>query len=624
MFLWERASEFLYSRKYGEKINVLDNRVSGLQQPIYEMIALRSNRNQMPREIREENRSLYRFFLTDSLDIEGRKNWVIRFREVDYKQTSRKRKFNGYLYVDADTYALKKIESNSRKKSEGSITSIWTPLDGKWFLLKENLKIKMGSTNFDLPTPENTSDKETTQKKPQKKFGNYVYLTADYFDFKTPIENEQPKNFRGYTMEVQNSDGKLLDGFRTDSLTAREKETYTQIDSVGRKYKLDEKLNIFTGFIKGNIRVGKVDFDASRIISYNKYEHIRLGAAAKLNEKFSRFISPDAYFAYGFGDRAWKYGAGIDLHTTREKNSFFRAEYFHDVTAAGTFSQNLWNFRMKIMNSGVTLNNSQFYKFDGFRVAYENDITNGITLNIAARKATEEATFDYNFKNLGNQFESFSSIITLKFSPNSRNIMTPGGKYTYDQRFPELYVNYEQGFKTLGGDFSFSRFDAMFVHSFKTGLGVTGFRLYGGLLLGEAPIWDNFTMNGLGNSRNGLNFNLTSYLGFATMEGGKYFNDQFFGTYFTHRLPFYFKSFGKNTSSFDLIYRGTIGNMKKPELHQMDFQKLDHLYNEVGLEWNNFLSTQFNLGFFYRVGYYNTPKFIDNFALQLKFKILGF
>ena len=78
LFLWERASQYLFSQKYGEKINILDNRVSGLKQPIYEMISLRSNRNQIPREIREENRTLYRYFLTDSIDIDGRKNYVIR------------------------------------------------------------------------------------------------------------------------------------------------------------------------------------------------------------------------------------------------------------------------------------------------------------------------------------------------------------------------------------------------------------------------------------------------------------------------------------------------------------------------------------------------------------------
>ena len=64
--------------------------------------------------------------------------------------------------------------------------------------------------------------------------------------------------------------------------------------------------------------------------------------------------------------------------------------------------------------------------------------------------------------------------------------------------------------------------------------------------------------------------------------------------------------------------------MKNKEFHQFEFEKLDHLYNELGLEWNNFLSSQFNLGFFYRVGYYSSPKFKDNFAIQFKLKLLGF
>ena len=181
LFLWERASEFLFSKKYGEKINILDNRVAGLQQPLYEMMALRSNRNKIPREVQEENRSLYRYFLTDSIEIDGRKNFVIRFRQVDYKKPINRRKFNGYIYVDTETYGLKKIESNSKKRSEGSITSIWKPIDNKWFLSKENFKFRMGSTVFDQKKEDKKDKKE--DKKDRKKFGNYVYMMADYFDF---------------------------------------------------------------------------------------------------------------------------------------------------------------------------------------------------------------------------------------------------------------------------------------------------------------------------------------------------------------------------------------------------------------------------------------------------------
>lgn len=622
LFLWERASEFLFSKKYGEKINILDNRVAGLKEPIYEMMTLRSNRNRIPREIREENRTLYRFFLTDTIEIEGRQNYVIRFRQVDYKQPVNKRKFNGYLYVDTQTFGLKKIESNSKKKSEGSITSIWKPIDNKWFLSKENLKIKMGSTVFGNTKNDEKKNKDSVNKNLQK-FGNYVFMVADYFDFKTQI-SENKKDFAGYTISVKNSDGKILDTFRTDSLGAREKITYEKIDSVGKKYKLDQKLNAFTGLIKGKIRIGKVDLDAAQLLKYNKYEGARLGIAAKLNERFHPYLSPDAYLAYGFKDEGWKYGAGIDIKTTLNKNSFFRAEYYNDVMAAGRFSENLWNFKMKIMNSGIDLKNDRFYRYEGFKIAFENDLSNALTFNISAKKDIEEATFDYNFMNLGQKFENFASKITLKYAPKSKNIMTPSGKFTYEQSFPEFYINYEQGMQTLGGDLNYSRWDALAQHNFKTKAGVTGIRVYGGLLTGDAPIWHHFAMNGLGSGKDSFNFNLTSFLGFATMESGKYYNDKFAGFYFTHRIPWYFKTFGENTSSFDVVYRGIIGDMKNPEYHGLEFQKLDHLYQEIGLESNHFLGTPFNLGFFYRVGHYSTLPFKENFAVQLKFNFLGF
>ncbi|PZU87230.1 MAG: hypothetical protein DI529_07555 [Chryseobacterium sp.] len=628
MFLWERAMEFLYSKKYGEKTNILDNRISGLKNPVYELLALRSNRNKVPREILPENRSLYRYFLTDSIDIEGRMNYVIRFRQVDYKVPVNRRKYNGYLYIDKETYAIKKIESNSKVKTDGNITSIWIPIDNKWFLKTENLKIKMGTSQFETvqKKPDETAEEKKERLEKIKKFNNYAYMKSDYFDFKTPVDFKASQ-FNGYTMSVENTDGSLLSKYRTDSLTAREKLTYVKIDSLGKKYKLDRKVRVITALMKAKFTVGMVDISPLQT-RYNKYEGFRPGASFKLNEKFNRYISPDVYLAYGFKDRGFKYGAGLDVKTTLNRNSFFRFEYFNDVIASGRFSQNLWNAKMQINNNGMSIQNDKYYKFDGFKFGYEVDLSNSLTLNVSAKKQNEESGYPYEFLGESRKFENFSSLATIKFSPNNRNIMTPAGKYTFEQNFPEVFFNYEQGYKSLGGEFNYSRFDVLYTHQFRTAWGTTQTRAFGGYYLGKAPIWHMFEMGGLdGNSSTGIlsNFSLTSYLGFATMTAGKYFNDKFAGYYITHRIPWYFKSFGKSTSSFDFIYRGVVGDMKHQEYHQIEnFSPLDHLYQEVGFEYNNFLSSRFNLGLFYRVGYYATSNFRDNFGVQLKLKLLEF
>jgi len=628
LFLWERAMQFLYSKKYGEKTNILDNRISGLKNPVYEMLALRSNRDKIPREILPENRSLYRYFLTDSIEIDGRDNFVIRFRQVDYKVPVNRRKYNGYLYIDKETYAIKKIESNSKVKTDGTITSVWIPINNKWFLKTENLKIKMGVSEFYTVEKK---DNETAEEKKErldkiKRFGNYAYMKSDYFDFQTPVDFKASQ-FNGYTMSVKNADGSLLNQYRTDSLTAREKLTYIKVDSLGKKYTLDRKVRVLTSLLRAKFTVGMVDISPLQT-RYNKYEGFRPGATFKLNEKFNKYISPDVYLAYGFKDRGFKYGAGVDVRTTLERNSFFRFEYFKDVMASGRFSQNLWNAKMQINNNGMSIQNDKYYKFDGFKFGYEVDLSNSLTLNVSAKKQNEEAGYPYEFMGMSRKFENFSSLATIKFSPNNRNIMTPAGKYTFEQNFPEVFFNYEQGYKSLGGEFNYSRFDVLYTHQFRTSLGMTQTRAFGGYYLGKAPIWHMFEMGGLdGNSNTGIlsNFSLTSYLGFATMTAGKYFNDKFAGYYITHRIPWYFKSFGKNTSSFDFIYRGVIGDMKHPEYHQIEnFSPLNHLYQEVGFEYNNFLSSRFNLGLFYRVGYYATSNFKDNFGVQLKLKLLEF
>lgn len=622
LFLWERAQEFLYSRQYGEKINILDNRISGLKQPIYEMIALQqSNRDKLPDQLKQENRGLYRFFLTDTLEMDGRKNFVIRFREVNFKNPDKKRKYNGAIYVDTETYGVKKIENFSKNKNDGIITSTWIFFHNKWFLAHETVKLKMSNMKLEEEDPQHSDEKPDRNKK--QTFGTYAFLTSRYFDYQSPAENS-PEDFKGYTFSVKNIRGNTLDRYRTDPLTEREKNTYKTIDSLGRRYNIDSKAQILSGLLNGQIRVGAVDFAVDEIINYNLYEGFRVGLKAKLNENFSPYFSPDYTFAYGFKDDKWKYRIGLDMKTTLEKDSYFRVEYYDDVTASGEFSRRLWNFKMRMANYGNNLNNDRYYHYRGASVSYLNDVTNGLTLVFAARRNLEEALFDYSFRGKGPSFENFNTLFTLKYSPNSTNIMTPQGKSLIDQKYPELYFNYEQSYKIFGGDLSYVRFDALFVHNFKTRFGTTGFRLYGGMVFGGAPIWKNFTMNGLASPRRDFNFNLTSFLGFATLEGGKYYNDRFVAYYFTHKLPWYFKSFGQNISSFDFVLRGTIGDMEKAEYHQFRFRPLNHLYQEVGLEWNNFLSTYFNLGLFYRVGYYTTRNFKQNFAVQFKLKLLEF
>lgn len=625
MFLWEKATEYKYSKSFGEKTNIIDNRMSGFKNPIYEALAINiSNLDRIPRQLRPENRKLFNFYLSDTLQIDGRKTFVIKFKEITDKKKQNPRKFNGKIYVDSETYALKKFESQNKKQNEGDIVSVWKPVNGKWFLDYEDIKLKMGSQSFNTSKKDSIKPGQTT-KYNKKRFGNYLYVKNRFFDF-TINSEQKASEFKGYSLEMKNSDGSLLDQYRTDSLTARESATYTKIDSFVQKHDFEKKLSFLTQLMRGNLRYKMIDFDVTKLFSYDKYQGVRLGAGLKLNERFSKTFSPDGYFGYGFKDHTWKYGLGLDVKLSDKRTSVFRIDYVDDVFAAGRFSNNMWDMMTKINDLNLDIHNANFYKNQKWGASYLYDISNSLSMKIAVNKEKQQALFDYQYQNLGNSFDNTSATLSLKFSPNDKNIMTPTGKYTYEKAFPQIFMNFEKGFNALGGDMDYHRLDALIIHQFRSKLGFTNIKLFGGISSGTAPIWKNFEIAGHRDTSPDKwyqNINTPSNLGFTTMPSGTFFADRFVGFKISQYLPFRFKTIGSRYSNLEVEYQSAIGDFKNRGDHQFDFQVLDHYYQEVGIIWNRFLGRNFGVGFSYRLGHYQTSEFKDNFGIKLRFNFLN-
>jgi hypothetical protein len=270
----------------------------------------------------------------------------------------------------------------------------------------------------------------------------------------------------------------------------------------------------------------------------------------------------------------------------------------------------------------IDLYNANFYKSQQISTSFLYDVTNSLTVKLALNKEKQKALFDYQYKNFANNFENFSTTLSLKYSPNDKNIMTPGGKYTYEKKFPQFFVNFEKGLESFGGKLDYQRLDALAIHQFRSKIGVTNLKFFGGISSGTAPIWKNFELAGqtdISTEKLRGRINTPSNLGFVTMPSGTFYADKFVAFQVSQLLPFKFRTLGKNLSSLQIEYQSAVGNFKNPENHQFDFQVLNHNYQEVGLVWNRFLGTALGLGFSYRLGYYQTSEFKDNFGLQLKF-----
>jgi len=164
------------------------------------------------------------------------------------------------------------------------------------------------------------------------------------------------------------------------------------------------------------------------------------------------------------------------------------------------------------------------------------------------------------------------------------------------------------------------------MHQFKTKLGVSNIKIFGGISSGTAPIWKKFEIAGMREFNPDKwysNINTPSNLGFVTMPAGTFYADRFAAFSFSHTLPFRFKTIGNRLSSIELEYQAAIGGFKNRTDHQFAFQPLDHYYQEAGIVWNRFLGRSFGVGFSYRFGHYQTDVFKENFGLKLTFNPLN-
>jgi hypothetical protein len=129
--------------------------------------------------------------------------------------------------------------------------------------------------------------------------------------------------------------------------------------------------------------------------------------------------------------------------------------------------------------------------------------------------------------------------------------MTPTGKDMVEQGYPELYFNWEKGWT----DLKYNRLDLLALYQQESILGQTGLRVYGGYVGGDshsgkplkAEVW-------LGRKEKSFyeRFNLTTYwvLQLCLVEN---ISRQVWCVLYQSPHSMAFKSFGQNTSSFDLF-----------------------------------------------------------------------
>ena len=318
----------------------------------------------------------------------------------------------------------------------------------------------------------------------------------------------------------------LLANHRTTELTQADSITYRIVDSVGEAEKLDNKIEKFAPIMEGQIPIGPVNLDLSKILEFNYFERVRLGLGLVTNERLIRRVRLGGYGAYGFHDRHWKYGGSVRFRLHPATDTYLQASYQHDVAVPGERTEDRWfgrylsrlyiahmdyTTRHEVVLGWRTPGRLRFW-LSGRYERVKNLTGLGFT-TLTPDNIKRGGSADYR---LG------IAAFGVRWAPKSYLALFPDGLTEMGAGSPVLRLQSEVGF--AWGDWArhYYRGHAELLHTANSAIyGTLHTRLNGMVVLGNYPLAKGFLTSGGGGDR----FNYLYYTSFVTIRPGEFYHD---------------------------------------------------------------------------------------------------
>lgn len=209
----------------------------------------------------------YNFYLTDSLQTENGKQYVIRFKSKNIKNLA----FQGEMHIDSASYALQHITASLPSKAAINFVA--------------DLQIRQ---DFSGKPPYPKTNEQSTM----------------LLDFAVSIDSTRyfPTLYAVRYAQIDEN------AMPTAGLLPDTETVSSALDSLNNTRLMKAARwtaqTLFTGYAPaGYIDIGKL----VRVLDYNAVEGWRVGLPLRTSEKLMKNICIEGYAGYGFRDKAWKY-----------------------------------------------------------------------------------------------------------------------------------------------------------------------------------------------------------------------------------------------------------------------------------------------------------------------------
>lgn len=273
-------------------------------------------------------RLFYRYFLVDSLLIDGRKSYKINF----HPRGSATPTLDGEMYIDSADYALRSVRARLPRRANVNwikhllLENENRPVDSvRWFRERDRVMAEFTIALTD-------SSKITSIIGSRE-----IAYRNTRFDVEMPSEVERmDNNVYLSTVDSLARDEAYWDEARPYALSERERGIYQMVDSIQQTPLYRNIYTIINTVLVGYYNTKYIGIGPYyKLLSFNKLEGVRPQIGGRTTADFSRKVRLSAYAAYGTDDEVWKYGGGVELMLGKRLTRKLTLKASHDVKQLG-------------------------------------------------------------------------------------------------------------------------------------------------------------------------------------------------------------------------------------------------------------------------------------------------
>lgn len=620
LYIAETATERVYSKKKGNKEEVLASRMAGLKEPIYEILALKAQSfsfyddnyeflgTQYVNPISKGSLRKYFYDLTDTIIDAQDSIFVIQYRPLKGKSF---KGLKGVLHINSDQYAVQNVIARLETQNNMGIKleQQYKRFEGQWFPAQNNIDLSIG-------------DMGGGSNSPIEIMGyNRTYIS----DIKINPDTESER-FSRVEMSMDKKAGERNEAFwstyRKDSLSQREQATYTWVDSIGRAQNFDRRIKSTRALVSGYWPLAWFNIDLSSIMNFNSYEGFRLGLGGETNHKLSDRWRFGGYFAYGFKDKKFKYQVRASYLMDRMSDARIGLSYTDDVAEAG---QSLYMLGTDgdYLNDYRRFASRNFYKEKSFQAFSSFRPVPELSALINYKRSQSQRDFLFPDEEASDfpEFTFNELSLALHWTPFNAYMQTQYGRVTIEEAYPQFLMQYTYNISEGQETPSYHKVDAKMDWTIESRqLGSTELQLSGAYVSESAPDikWYYGPSNNYPGKSVGRRFTIAGIAAFETMYPAEFFANTFVALNLRQRFPAW-RITNNIRPELAAVARAAWGFDLRDE--QADTRQDFHKgYYEVGLELNHILMF-YGLGLYTRLGPYRLEDRPMNLSLRMTINV---